>query len=122
MRVILRYEFIPIIILSILLIIIIAFLPSNVLRIVLSVPFIFFFPGYTAIAFLFPKRDSLSNIERITLSIALSIVAVTIIGFILSYSPWGISVYPIMVSITVFIIIASGLAWYRRHKLGESKL
>jgi len=120
MRIKLRNELIPINILSILLILVVTFFPSNILRVILSLPFIFFFPGYTTIAFLFSKRNSLSIIERVTLSIALSIVIVTLIGLGLSYSPWGIRIYPIMVFITIFIIVTSALAWYRRRKLSEN--
>lgn len=120
MRIKLRNELILINILSILLILIIVFFPSNILRTILSLPFIFFFPGYTAIAFLFIKRNSLNIIERVTLSIALSMVIVTLIGLGLSYSPWGIHTYPIMVFITIFIFLTSVLAWYRRRKLGEN--
>jgi len=55
-------------ILSVLLIIIIAFLPSNVLRIILGLPFILFFPGYTLVAALFPKKADLGGIKRIAIS------------------------------------------------------
>jgi uncharacterized membrane protein len=119
MRMIFKNDLILINILSILFILIVTFFGSNVLRIILSVPFIFFFPGYTTIALILPKRNSLSFIERITLSIALSLAVVTLIGLSLSFSPWGISIYPIMVSITIFIIISSAIAWFRRSRLKE---
>jgi len=108
-------------ILSVLLIIIIAFLPSNPLRIVLGLPFILFFPGYTLIAALFPKKAELGSIERVALSFGLSIAVVPLIGLILNYTPWGIKLYPILVSITLFILVTSGAAWYRRHKLPEEE-
>jgi len=108
-------------ILSVLLIIIIAFLPSNPLRIVLGLPFILFFPGYTLIAALFPKKADLGSIERVALSFGLSIAVVPLIGLILNYTPWGIKLYPILVSITLFILVTSGAAWYRRHKLPEEE-
>ena len=121
MKAILRNDLIPVNLLSILLILIITFFPSNVLRIILGLPFIFFSPGYITVAFLFPKKNSLSIIERIALSIGLSIVIVTLIGFGLSYSPWGIDLYPVLVSITIFTIVASALVWYRRHKVSGEK-
>jgi len=108
-------------ILSVLLIIIIAFLPSNPLRIVLGLPFILFFPGYTLIAALFPKKADLGSIERVALSFGLSIAVVPLIGLILNYTPWGIKLYPILVSVTLFILVTSGAAWYRRHKLPEEE-
>ena len=121
MRVKSENELAAISILSVLLIIIIAFLPSNPLRIVLGLPFILFFPGYTLIAALFPKKAELGSIERVALSFGLSIAVVPLIGLILNYTPWGIKLYPILVSITLFILVTSGAAWYRRHKLPEEE-
>lgn len=108
-------------ILSILLIVIITLLPSNPLRIVLGLPFILFFPGYTLIAALFPKKADLGSIERVALSFGLSIAVAPLIGLILNYTPWGIKLYPILVSITLFILATSVAAWYRRHKLPEEE-
>jgi len=108
-------------ILSILLIVIITLLPSNPLRIVLGLPFILFFPGYTLIAALFPKKADLGSIERVALSFGLSIAVAPLIGLILNYTPWGIKLYPILVSITLFILATSVAAWYRRHKLPKEE-
>ena len=121
MRIKSENELAAISILSILLIIIIAFLPSNPLRIVLGLPFILFFPGYTLIAALFPKKAALGSIERVALSFGLSIAVVPLIGLILNYTPWGIKLYPILVSITLFILATSAAAWYRRHRLPEEE-
>jgi len=46
---------------------------------------------------------------------------VPLIGLILNYTPWGIKLYPILVSVTLFILVTSGAAWYRRHKLPEEE-
>ena len=56
----------PIIIdvLSVLLIIIVAFVPSNMPPIILGLPFMCFFPGYILTTALVPKRFALSGIER----------------------------------------------------------
>lgn len=116
MRVKTGYDLILVIILSVIFFLVAAFLPSSVLRIVFSIPFIFFFSGYTLVALLFPKKDSLSIIERVVLSIALSIAIVTIIGLGLSFTPWGIDIYPISITINIIIVVFSSLAYYRRYK------
>ena len=94
---------------------------SGGLRIALGLLFVLFFPGYTLLSALFPKRDDLDGIERIALSFGLSIAIVPLIGLILNYTPWGIRLYPILISITLFILIASGIAWYRQRRLAPAQ-
>ncbi len=75
---------------TLLLIIVISLLPSDVLRIILGLPFVLFFPGYTLISALFHRKGSLSDIERVALSFGLSIAVVALIGLILNYT-WEIT-------------------------------
>jgi len=96
-----------------------ALFTTGLLRIALGLPFLLFFPGYALLAALFPKRESLSGIARIALSFGLSIAVVPLIGLILNYTPWGIRLYPILISLTVFILAMCGVAWYRRKSLTE---
>lgn len=90
------------------------------LRIALGLLFIIFFPGYTLLSALFPKQDDLGNVERLALSLGLSIAVVPLIGLILNFTPWGIQLYPIAVSIAIFIIVTSAVGWYRQRKLPEA--
>ena len=113
----LRNEFLLIDFLTILLILAISFFPIKALRIALGLPFILFFPGYTLIAALFPRKTDLDGIERVALSFGLSIAIVPLIGLILNYTPWGIRLYPILLSISGFILITSAFAWQRRRRL-----
>ena len=109
-------------ILTIVLAVVIAFFPSGIIaRIILGLPFLLFFPGYTLVAALFPKKGSLAGVERVALSFGLSIAVVSLIGLILNFTPWGIRLYPILISLVVFIIAASGVAWYRREKLAPEE-
>lgn len=103
-------------ILSVLLIIIIVFVPSNVLRIILGLPFILFIPGYTLLAALFPRKTDLGRIERVALSFGLSIAVAVLMGLILNYT-WGLGLYPIVISLALFIFVTSAIAWYRRRRL-----
>lgn len=117
----LRNELLFINILTILLVIVISFFPSGVLRIILGLPFVLFFPGYTLIAALFPRRGVLDSIERVALSFGLSLVVVPLIALIVNYTPWGIRLYPILISFTIFIFVTSVIAWYRRRGLPEAE-
>jgi len=90
-------------------------------RIAFGILFALFFPGYTLLSALFPKRDSLGGIERVALSFGLSIAVVPLIGLILNFTPWGIKLYPILISVTLFILVASGVAWYRQRRLASAQ-
>lgn len=94
---------------------------SGGVRIAFGLLFALFFPGYALISALFPKREKLGGIERVALSFGLSIAVVPLIGLILNFTPWGIRLYPIVVSVTLFILIAAVFAWYRQRKLAPDQ-
>ena len=104
---------------TILLALIVIFLHSNVIRIVIGLPVMLFIPGYTLIAALFPGREGPGKQERVVLSLGFSIAVVSLIGVILNYTPAGISLYPALISLVVFIVVMSLVAWYRRRRLAE---
>jgi len=106
--------------LVILLIIIIVFVPSNVPRIILGLPLVLFFPGYSLMLSLFPKKDQIGKIERFALSFGLSIAVVPLIGLILNYTPLGITLESTLYSITSFIFVTSLIAWVRLRRLDDS--
>jgi uncharacterized membrane protein len=108
-------------VLAVLLLVVVIFFPSNALRIVLGLPFVLFFPGHALLAALSPRRYALYSIERVALSLGLSVVIAILIGIILNYLPWGIRLYPIVISFTVFLLVTSLVAWYRRLRLPEAE-
>ncbi|MCL0091663.1 DUF1616 domain-containing protein [Dehalococcoidales bacterium] len=112
-----RNELLPLNLLVLLLIAAILFFPYDALRIAIGIPFVLFFPGYTLLAALFPRRDEISIIERLALSFGLSLAVVPLIGLILNYTPWGIRLESILWSIASFIFIMSAIAWFRRKRL-----
>lgn len=115
-----KNELLLISILVILLIIIITLLQSSFLRVILGLPFLLFFPGYTLIAALFPRRNALDRTERVALSFALSIAVVAGVGSILNLTPSGITLYPVLISLTIFILATSVIAWVRRRQAEEA--
>jgi len=117
----LKNELLLIAILVVLLIILITVFHNNILRIILGVPFLLFFPGYALLAALFPRRTDWKGIELLALGFGLSLVVVACIGFILNYTRWGVQLYPVLISIAAFILIASIIAWARRRRLNEEE-
>lgn len=119
MRIRLGSGILPLNLLVIALVLVVLFSPSNVPRVILGIPFLLFFPGYTLVLALFPRREGLSGLERVALSFALSIAIVPLIGFILNYTQWGIALEPVLYSIAGFIVVVSAIAWFRQSGLPE---
>lgn len=87
------------------------------LRVILGLPLVLFIPGYVLIAALFPRADDLDWIERIALSFGLSIAVTPLIGLALNYTPWGIRLDPILVSLSLFTLAMAIAATLRRVSL-----
>lgn len=64
-----------------------------------------------------PRDDDLDGIERAALSFGLSIAVVPLIGLGLNYTPWGIRLVPVVVSLSVFTIALLAAAHLRRAML-----
>jgi uncharacterized membrane protein len=92
-------------------------LSETPVRVPLGLLMVLFVPGYTLIAALFPRKDDLDGIERVALSFGLSIAVVPLMGLGLNYTPWGIRLTPVVVSISLFTIAMAGAAYARRMRL-----
>ncbi len=108
--------FLLIFIAVIILILLITFIPSSAFRVVLGLPFLLLFPGYVLIAALFPRKDDMDGLERLALSFGMSIPIVAFIGLGLNYTPWGIRLLPVLYTVSAFIVIMAGIAWFRRWR------
>ena len=62
-----KNELIPLNLLVIVLVATIILFPSNILRIILGLPFLLFFPGYTLVAALFTGKEGMGSAERVAL-------------------------------------------------------
>ncbi len=90
---------------------------SGAVRIALGLVFVLFSPGYSLIAALFPGKTQLSGVKRVVLGFGMSIAAVPLLGLILNYTPWGIRLYPILLSVLAFIVAMAVVEWHRRRRL-----
>ena len=92
-------------------------LNESPIRILFALPMILFWPGYCLIASLFPRDSDIDLLERIALSFGLSIAVVPLIGLGLNFTPWGIRLEPLVVSLTLFTLAMILVAHYRRSLL-----
>jgi uncharacterized membrane protein len=91
-------------------------LPDNPARVVLGIPFVLFSPGYSLLAALYARNQELNGVERLGLSLGMSLAVVPLIGLALNYTPWGIRLTPILVSLVMFNAACS-IEALRRRKL-----
>jgi len=101
---------------SALLIPIVIFNIEEPIRIILGVPFILFIPGYVLVFALFPfKRPGggVTVVERIGLSLGMSVAIVPLFGLGLNFSPWGIRLEPMLLVLSLFIFGVGLVALYR---------
>src|SRR5712692_254107 len=101
---------------AIVLLVAILLIPNSPVRVVLGLPFVLFFPGYVLIAALYPRTNDLDGIERLALSLGLSLAVVPLVGLVLNYTPWGIRLTPILVSLALFIAVCSAAAVRQRMR------
>ena len=96
--------------------------PLVYVRYVLGIIFVLWLPGYTFMKALFPKQlpiktseKDMDLIERTALSIGMSLALVPIVGLMLNYTPWGISLTPIVLSLVALTAVFAVTAVLREH-------
>ena len=63
------------------------------------------------------QRSGIDGIERVALAFGTSIAIVPLIGLVLNFTPWGIRLAPIVISVSGFTLTASAVAARRRWAL-----
>ena len=100
------------------------FFLDGFLRVLLGLPFLFLIPGYSLIFILFPAKKlerGIDVVERIALSLGLSISIVPLIALGLNYVVGGIKLEPILLTTIVFVTCVGALALYRWFKTDSDK-
>lgn len=92
-------------------------LALQVLRLPLGLAYVLFVPGYCLTAALFPAAEDLDGIERVGLSLGLSIAWVPVLALILDRLPWGLRLLPILLGALLSVAVFSGVALWRRARL-----
>ena len=105
--------------------------PIVIVRYTLGAIFILWLPGYAFIKALFPQHlpfskglahtletseKNIDTIETIALSFGMSLALVPIVGLLLNYTPWGIRLTPITLSLTALTLIFATAAILREYQ------
>jgi len=105
------------------------FSPWGYLRNALGIVFVLWLPGYAFIKALFPVRvpieastEILDVVERIALSVGTSLALMPLVGLVLNYTPWGLRLAPIVLSLFAFTVVAATAAIAREHQARTGKV
>jgi len=91
------------------------------LRYVFGSVLVLFLPGYALIETLYPKRE-LDELTRFALSIGLSLALVPLTGLVLNYTPFGIRLLPVAISLaglTLALLIVAERRRFEYYKLAK---
>jgi len=86
-----------------------------VLRYILGTLYVLYLPGFALVEALYPSEGDLKPLERLALSIGLSLAVVPLIGLVLNYTPWGIRLDPVIVSLALYTLGVSLIALARKY-------
>lgn len=84
------------------------------LRYVFGSILVLFLPGYSLIEALYPNKE-LDDLTRLALSIGLSLALVPLAGLVLNYTPFGIRLLPVALSLAGLTLVFLLLALRRKH-------
>jgi len=89
--------------------------PFLFIRLISNSISLLFLPGYSLSKILFNEKE-IDHIEKLAYSIGISIVTLPLIGFLLNYSHWEISFYPLTLSLSGITIIAATIGLIIEHR------
>jgi len=102
--------------------------PAVYIRQIFGLVFILFLPGYTFMKMLFPHRvpfktnsENMDAVERIILSLSLSLSLTPIVGLILYYTPLGFGIAAITLSLLTLTLILGTTALMREYLAAVSR-
>jgi hypothetical protein len=97
--------------------------PVAYLRYALSIVSVVFLPGYAIVKVLYPvevpikiESQSTDTLERVALSLGVSVAVVPIISLLLNYTPWGISLVTLALSLLALTTVFALAAVFREYQ------
>lgn len=94
---------------------------AGLARAMFGLPGMLFLPGFVLLEALHPHRADWDVLERLGLSVALSIVLITVAGLVAVVSPWGLRAASVALSLAMVSTGLAGVAVYHRlHRQSDS--
>ena len=84
-------------------------------RVVLGTLLVLFIPGFTMVYALFSDQE-IDDIERVALSVGLSICIAVFDGLLLNYTPKGLTLDQIVISLAAISGVFTAIGYYRRTR------
>lgn len=89
--------------------------PVVILRWVLGTIFVLFLPGYALTTAIFPQKE-LDSLEGIGVSLGLSLAVSPLVGLLLTFTSWGITLTHVLVCLALITGFSMAIGTYRRTK------
>lgn len=90
--------------------------------------FILWFPGYTFVRVMFPRKfiltlspERFGFLEQFILSLCLSIILTSSVTLLLNYTSWGINLASVTLSITALIMVLATFALLEEYAIIKSE-
>ena len=94
--------------------------PFVLLRYILGLVFILLLPGFSFLKTLF-RATEISGLERITLSIGISIAISPLVGLVLNYSPWGVTLESVSIVLVLVTLILAVVGLFREYEFNNRR-
>ena len=93
----------------------------TLIKTILGILLILFLPGYSLVAALYPKKDDLDSIERLSLSFGFPIIGLALGIGINQITPIAIGLTSILIILSIFTIILVIFAYGRRRRVPKDE-
>ena len=79
-------------------------------------------PGYSLVGFIYSKKEDLDYLTRISVSFVMSLAITTLVGLALNFTPFGITLFAVTLSlsaVTIGLLILTTLRKYSYYRLAN---
>lgn len=109
-----QYDLLGIALLALLVPVMVGFEITPWFRIPFGLLMVLFAPGFALTEAIFTYRDDMDGAGRLALSFGLSVAALPLLALLLNALPWGIRLWPMVISLSTLTLLFVGVALYRR--------
>lgn len=96
-------------------------IPWTPVRIAAALLLVLVVPGYALVSALFPERGGLDTLERVVLSVALSLLVVSLVAYAANFTPYGIRLEPILIATVGWSVGFALVGLLRRARLAPEQ-